>query len=124
MHRVLIAEKNRLLREMLTRALKTVPYLEIVYPTRPPEHWSEEIEQFDEDDEVDDLFNKSYRSIVNVMVSNPASIDDASFLLWVVHNLERFADRTVNICERTLFIISGEMMEMDHTDDEIPLKEE
>jgi len=74
----------------------------------------------DEDDLVDDLFNKAYRSIVNVMVSNPASIDDASFLLWIVHNLERFADRTVNICERTLFIISGEMMEMDKTDDEMP----
>jgi len=48
-HRVLIAEKNRLLREMLTRALKTVTHLEIVYPTRPPEHWSEEIEQFEVD---------------------------------------------------------------------------
>ena len=73
----------------------------------------------EEDDLVDDLFNKSYRSIVNVMVSNPTMIDDASFLLWVVHNLERFADRTVNICERTLFIVSGEMMEMDITDDEL-----
>jgi len=72
-----------------------------------------------EDDLVDDLFNKSYRSIVNVMVSNPSMIDDASFLLWVVHNLERFADRTVNICERTLFIVSGEMMEMDSSDDEL-----
>jgi len=73
----------------------------------------------DEDDLVDDLFNKSYRSIVNVMVANPSMIDDASFLLWVVHNLERFADRTVNICERTLFIVSGEMMEMDISDDEL-----
>ncbi len=73
----------------------------------------------DEDDLVDDLFNKSYRSIVNVMVANPSMIDDASFLLWVVHNLERFADRTVNICERTLFIISGEMREMDISDDEL-----
>lgn len=72
----------------------------------------------EEDDLVDDLFNKSYRSIVNVMVSNPTMIDDASFLLWVVHNLERFADRTVNICERTLFIVSGEMMELDNSEDE------
>jgi len=75
-----------------------------------------------EDDLVDELFNKSYRSIVNVMISSPSMIDDASFLLWVVHNLERFADRTVNICERTLFIVSGEMMEMDTSDDEIPDK--
>ena len=74
----------------------------------------------EEDDFVDELFNKSYRAIVNAMIANPAIIDDASFLLWVVHNLERFADRTVNICERTIFIISGELLELDRTDDEIP----
>ena len=76
-----------------------------------------------EDDQVDELFNKSYRSIVNSMIANPATIDDASFLLWIVHNLERFADRVTNICERTIFIISGEMLEMDGTDDEISLEE-
>jgi len=74
----------------------------------------------EEDDLVDDLFNKSYRAIVNAMVADPAIIDNASFLLWVVHNLERFADRTVNICERTIFIISGELLEMDRSDDELP----
>ena len=74
----------------------------------------------EEDDQVDELFNKSYRAIINAMVANPTIIDDASFLLWIVHNLERFADRSVNICERTIFIISGELLEMDRTDDEIP----
>lgn len=72
-----------------------------------------------EDDEVDNLFNLSYRSIVNAMIANPAIIDDSSLLLWVVHNLERLADRVVNICERTVFIKSGEMLEMDSSDDEL-----
>jgi phosphate transport system protein len=71
-----------------------------------------------EDDEVDELFNKCYRTIVNGMIANPATIDDASLLLWVVHNLERLADRVVNICERTVFIKSGEMLEMSGSDDE------
>ncbi len=71
-----------------------------------------------EDDEVDALFNKCYRTIVNGMIANPATIDDASLLLWVVHNLERLADRVVNICERTVFIKSGEMLEMSSSDDE------
>jgi phosphate transport system protein len=71
-----------------------------------------------EDDAVDDLFNKSYRTIINSMIANPAVIDDASYLLWIVHNLERFADRVTNICERTVFIISGELLEMDNTYDE------
>lgn len=72
-----------------------------------------------EDDEVDDLFNKCYRTIVKGMIANPATIDDASLLLWVVHNLERLADRVVNICERTVFIKSGEMLEMNNSYDEI-----
>ncbi len=72
-----------------------------------------------EDDEVDSLFNKCYRSIVNGMIANPTIIDDSSLLLWVVHNLERFADRVVNICERTVFIKSGEMFEMDSGEDDI-----
>lgn len=72
-----------------------------------------------EDDEVDNLFNKCYRIIVNGMIADPATIDDASLLLWVVHNLERLADRVVNICERTVFIKSGEMFEMNSNDDEI-----
>jgi len=76
-----------------------------------------------EDNEVDALFNKCYRTIVNGMIANPSTIDDASLLLWVVHNLERLADRVVNICERTVFIKSGEMLEMsgsfDEMDDEL-----
>jgi phosphate transport system protein len=76
-----------------------------------------------EDDEVDELFNKCYRTIVNGMIANPASIDEASLLLWVVHNLERLADRVVNICERTVFIKSGELLEMSGSDDEIDIEE-
>ena len=70
----------------------------------------------DEDDEVDTLFNKAYRLIVDAMIANPAIIDHANLLMWVAHNLERTADRVTNICERTVFIATGELMEMD-TDD-------
>jgi len=31
----------------------------------------------------------------------------------VAHNLERTADRVTNICERVIFTVTGEMMEMD-----------
>jgi phosphate uptake regulator len=34
------------------------------------------------------------------------------------HNLERMADRVTNICERTVFIATGRMMEFDQSDDE------
>ena len=71
-----------------------------------------------EDDAVDELFIKAHRMIVNYMIANPASIDQANLIMWVVHNLERFGDRVTNICERTVFIASGELVEFDASDDE------
>jgi phosphate transport system protein len=71
-----------------------------------------------EDVAVDDLFNSAYHTIINSMIANPAIIDQANLILWVVHNLERFADRVSNICERTIFIATGELLEFDSGDDE------
>lgn len=72
-----------------------------------------------EDDAVDALYNRVYHGLVNDMVANPKMIDVISLILWVVHNLERFADRVTNICERTVFTATGELLEMDITDDEM-----
>ena len=71
-----------------------------------------------EDSQVDELFNSAYRGIINSMIANPAIIDQANLIMWVVHNLERFADRVTNICERTVFIATGEMLEFETSDDE------
>jgi phosphate transport system protein len=71
-----------------------------------------------EDDRVDELYTKIYHEVVTMMVKNPSIIDHANLLMWVAHNLERLADRVTNICERTIFISTGELLEMDSTDDE------
>jgi phosphate transport system protein len=71
-----------------------------------------------EDDQVDDIFNAVYRGLIETMIANPATIDRGSLLMWVIHNLERMADRVVNICERTVFIATGELMEISSSDDE------
>lgn len=71
-----------------------------------------------EDDLVDELYNKVYRNLVSSMIADPEIIDHANLLMWVAHNLERMADRVTNICERTVFIATGELMEMDTDDDE------
>jgi phosphate transport system protein len=67
----------------------------------------------DEDDEVDALYNQVYRELLALMMQNPRDIDRATYLLWVAHNLERTADRVANICERVIFTVTGEMVEMD-----------
>jgi phosphate transport system protein len=66
-----------------------------------------------QDDEVDALYNQVYRDLLALMMQNPRDIDRATYLLWVAHNLERTADRVANICERVIFMVTGEMMEMD-----------
>jgi phosphate transport system protein len=71
-----------------------------------------------EDDEVDALYNQVYRELMTFVIQDPKTIERANWLLWVAHNLERFADRVTNICERTIFIVTGEMGEIKSTDDE------
>lgn len=71
-----------------------------------------------EDDKVDVLYNQVYRELLTFMIKDPSTIDNATYLLWVAHNLERTADRVINICERTLFVETGEMVEIKATDDE------
>lgn len=71
-----------------------------------------------EDDAVDAIYNEMYRGLVKQMITDPGLIESTNLLLWVAHNLERLADRVTNICERTVFITTGELMEMDTADDE------
>jgi len=66
-----------------------------------------------EDDEVDALYNQVYRELLTFIMTDPRTLDRATFLLWVAHNLERTADRVTNICERVIFTVTGEMVEMD-----------
>jgi phosphate transport system protein len=71
-----------------------------------------------EDDEVDALYNQIYRELMTFVIADPKTIERANWLLWVAHNLERFADRVTNICERTVFIATGELKEIKSSDDE------
>ena len=71
-----------------------------------------------EDDEVDGLYNQIYRELMLIIIQDPKSIERANWLLWVAHNLERVADRVTNICERTIFIATGEFGEIKSSDDE------
>ena len=75
-----------------------------------------------QDDLVDDLYNKVYRDLLDFMIADPSTIDRATYLLWVAHNLERAADRVTNICERVRFIATGEMFESKSSDDEMKKK--
>jgi phosphate transport system protein len=71
-----------------------------------------------EDNSVDDLYNQVYRELMTFVMADAKAIERANWLLWAAHNLERAADRVTNICERTIFIVSGNLKELDKSDDE------
>jgi phosphate transport system protein len=66
-----------------------------------------------QDDAVDELYTQIYHELMMYVIQDARTIERANWLLWVAHNLERVADRVTNICERTVFIVSGEMKEID-----------
>jgi len=64
------------------------------------------------DDDVDDLYDQVYRELLTFMLADPSTINRATHLLWVAHNLERIADRVTNVCERVVFAVTGEIEEI------------
>lgn len=70
------------------------------------------------DDQVDDYYNQINRTLIDRVGENPALINSANYLMWAAHNLERMADRVTNICERTVFIATGERIVFDALDSE------
>ena len=65
------------------------------------------------DEIVDQLYDRVYRDLVDIMVRDPSTVEPCTHLLWVAHNLERIADRATNIAERVVFTVTGMMPEMD-----------
>ena len=64
-----------------------------------------------DDDEVDALYEQIYRELLTYMFEDPSTIQRATYLLWVAHDLERIADRATNIAERVIFLVTGKLTE-------------
>jgi phosphate transport system protein len=68
-----------------------------------------------QDDEIDRLYDQIYRELLTYMLNDPSTIDRATWLLWTAHNLERMGDRIQNICERTVYEVTGKLVEFSGT---------
>lgn len=64
------------------------------------------------DTEVDQLNDQVFRELLVLMMTDPRTITRATYLLWVAHNLERFADRSTNIGERVVFLQTNTIVEL------------
>jgi phosphate transport system protein len=67
----------------------------------------------DQDDVVDDLYNRVYADLMSFLLADPLNGEQVNFLLWAAHNLERAADRVTNLCERVIYTVTGDFVEMD-----------
>jgi phosphate transport system protein len=65
------------------------------------------------DSSVDGLYDQVFRELLTFMMVDPKTINRATRLIWVAHNLERAADRVTNICERVVFTVTGKMEELE-----------
>jgi phosphate transport system protein len=54
------------------------------------------------DDKIDEYYQQNMRNLLTYMLEDNTQVAEATYLLWVSHNLERIGDRCVNLSERTL----------------------
>jgi len=64
------------------------------------------------DDRVDELSKGVQADLLDAIQQEPASAARAVDLLFVTHNLERIADRTTNPAERVIFMVKGDVVEL------------
>lgn len=65
-----------------------------------------------EDAHINRLHANIYNELLTYMTRDPSSIERATFLLWVSHSLERIGDRSKNICERAIYVTTGELRDV------------
>ena len=64
------------------------------------------------DDEIDHEYRNIFNEVVGLMTRDSASVPIATSLLFIAHDLERIGDRVTNICEDVIYMVSGEIEEL------------
>jgi phosphate transport system protein len=64
------------------------------------------------DDQVDALSGHLRAELLALIQRDPTTAARAVDLMFVAHNLERIADRTTNIAERVIFMVKGDIVEL------------
>ncbi|HXF82685.1 MAG TPA: phosphate signaling complex protein PhoU [bacterium] len=64
------------------------------------------------DDVVDELRNRVLRDLLDSMIQDPQTVPRALELLIVARHLERAADHLTNVDERIVYMVTGEMREL------------
>ena len=64
------------------------------------------------DDQIDALYRKSFDECVLLMEADKSNVERGTRLLFAAHYLERIGDRTTNIAEDIVYLVSGEVEDL------------
>ncbi len=64
------------------------------------------------DDFVDTLRSQVFSDLLEIMIQDPGTIPRALELVIVTRHLERAADHVTNVCERVVYMVTGELREL------------
>jgi len=64
------------------------------------------------DEEVDRLYETVINDIINIITEKKELTKQGTKLMFIGRYLERIADHATNICERTIYMITGELKEI------------
>ena len=65
-----------------------------------------------DDDPIDRLYDDIYGEMIATMTAEPDTVVPCTYQLWATHNLERIADRVTNLCERTVYLGTGRIEDL------------
>lgn len=111
---------RRLSKEPLIKPLVDIPYMERLVQ----EMLQDALQAFvqrdvaraeslaTKDDVVDALRSQVFRELITYMVEDPRTISRALDLILVAQHLERAADHVTNVAERVIYLVTGELREL------------
>ncbi|MCD5410250.1 MAG: phosphate signaling complex protein PhoU [Clostridiales bacterium] len=65
-----------------------------------------------DDDQIDDLYEQIYIELMKKMIQDKKIVEQATNLIFIGRYLERIADHSTNICERVIYMVTGELAEI------------
>lgn len=64
------------------------------------------------DDEIDSRYRAAFTELIGIMSTDSSRVQPATSLLFAAHDLERIGDRVTNICEDVIYMVTGEIEEL------------
>ncbi len=74
--------------------------------------YAEQLSQ--DDDEIDHIYRRLFKETIDIARTHPEYTDEAIHLLTLAHNLERIGDRVTNVAEQVIFLLRGEVVELNN----------